>query len=659
MATRQGEISVSTADIFPIIKKWLYSEHDIFLRELVANATDAITKRSTLGRSLNTELPEGQILVQVDKENKKIIISDNGVGMSEEEVEKYIAQLAFSGAEDFVNKMKDAGADAKDANRDDIIGKFGLGFYSAFMVADKVEIDTLSMNEGAKASNWICEGSTTYEFNDSKKTEIGTTITLHVNDDGLEFLDQHKVTATLGKFCDFMPYSIKVDDLNWKAPEPTKDKDGNIEVVAKPEPTLVNDAKPLWKQDPKTLKDEDYINFFRKLYPMEQEPLFWIHLKVDHPFTLEGILYFPKINPNKPFNESNIRLFCKQVFVSDNVKNIIPEFLSLLKGVIDSNDIPLNVSRSSLQGDPNVRRISNYIVKKVGEALKKLFKTDRPKFEAIWQDIGLFVKYGIISEPKFDEIMRSMTVFTDSEGNYKTLSEYKESIPEAMKEKMGDKIIYFEKGKSDISLRKQLLDEGIHSIETEDHIDPHFMQHVESNTKDDLVAAFTSVDSAIGEILASGNATEEDMKIKDFFGKVLSPEDANPKKDDKGEPLPNPDAMQIEIQKLSNVEIPAFFKVDEQMKRFAKMAQNMGGGMANPFPLKKILVINPNNSLIQNAMKLWEKGEKDSGQDLAKKICHHVEDLANISSEGLKDEDRQIFVSRSQDLIKELSSLAL
>ena len=368
MTQRKGTISVQTSDIFPIIKKWLYSEHDIFIRELVANATDAISKRATIARTQNQEIPEGKIEVKVNKTKKIITITDNGLGMSEEEVEKYIAQLAFSGAEEFVKKMQDSGTETND-----IIGKFGLGFYSAFMVSDKVEVETLSMNEGATPVHWSCEGDTEYLFSESKKETIGTTITLHINEESVEFLDQFKLSATLRNFCDFMPYPILVSDEE-KTTETVKDKDGN-ETQKAIEPTQVNDTTPLWRKDPSTLKDEDYKDFYRKLYPMDGEPLFWIHLKVDHPFTLEGILYFPKINRNKPFNESNIRLYCKQVFVSDNVKNIIPEFLSLLKGSIDSSDIPLNVSRSSLQGDPNVRRISSYIIKKVGEALTPCSRT--------------------------------------------------------------------------------------------------------------------------------------------------------------------------------------------------------------------------------------------------------------------------------------------
>lgn len=618
MTQRTGNISVQTADIFPIIKKWLYSEHDIFLRELIANATDAITKRATHARLENKETPEGRISVVVNPTQKTITISDNGLGMSEAEVEKYLAQLAFSGAEEFVKNMKDQGADASK----DIIGKFGLGFYSAFMVSKRVEVESLSMQDGAVATKWSCEGDPVYTFSSSDKKEIGTSITLFLAEDSEEFLNQWKVRETLRKFCDFMPYAIVVSE------EGSKD-----------EPTVINETKPLWRRDPSELKDEDYQEFYRKLFPMDKEPLFWIHLRVDHPFTLEGILYFPKFNPMRPMNERNIRLYAKQVFVSDDVKNVIPDFLSLLKGVIDSSDIPLNVSRSSLQGDPNITKISNYVTKKVAESLKKLFKTDRTKYETIWEDIGMFVKYGCISDPKFDEAMREFVVFKNSEGKAVTLEEYRTSFPENLKEKLGDKIIYFERDKGDRALRAQLLTQGVHTLETDDHIDPHFMQHAETRKHGERGLEFMASDAAIADLIESEATGPEDIKVKEIFEKLLSA----------GE-----DKQEVEIQKLKDHATPAWFKVDEQMKRFSKMAQSMGNDKA--FPLKKTLVINPANPLIQNALKLHERGDRDA---LVEKICRHAYDLANISSEGLKNDERDVFVRRSQDLIQELTNMAL
>jgi len=639
-AERKGQISVKTADIFPIIKKWLYSEHDIFLRELIANATDAITKRATVARTKNVEIPAGKITVEIDRPQKKIIIHDNGIGMTENEVEKYIAQLAFSGAEEFVKKMKDAGTDPAQQ----IIGKFGLGFFSVFMVAKKVELETLSYEEDAAPTKWICEGETDYTFKPSEKKEIGTSITLFVGEDGEEFLDSYKVQETLRNFCDFMPYKITVYDTEKIAKEAKdneeKKKDEEKHYYAA-EGTVINDSEPLWKKDPTTLKDEDYTNFYQRLFPMDAPPLFWLHLKIDHPFTLEGILYFPKLNPNKPFNERNIRLYCKQVFVSDNVKNIIPDFLVLLKGAIDSTDIPLNVSRSSLQGDPNVKKISNYIIKKVAESLKKLYNNDRVKFESIWDDIGIFVKYGCVSDSKFDELMREMVLFKNSEGKFMTLNEYTESIPEAHKEKLKGKVLYSEKDKSHNALKKQLLAEKIFTVDTDDHIDPHFMQHVEykglGEKFEDLKLKFVAMDSEISNLLGTENATEDDGKVKDMFTAYLAPETKTDKPD-------------IEIGKVKNSTIPAYYRTDEQMKRYAQMAKAMGQGAA--FPIKKTLVINPANSIVKLALGLWQKGEQ---KELAEKICHHVSDLASISSEGLKAEEKDQFVERSQHLIEELA----
>lgn len=638
MTQRKGTIKVETADIFPIIKKWLYSEHDIFLRELISNATDAITKRATLARTQNQEIPNGDIKVQVAPKNKTITIWDNGLGMTEEEVEKYIANLAFSGAEEFVKKMKEQGAE-----HNDIIGKFGLGFYSAFMVADKVEVESLSMNQGAKAIKWVCEGETDYAFSDSQLDQVGTKITLHINSESEEFLDEFKISETLRKFCDFMPYQISVIDTE-KGPVYPKKEDGSDDTSKEPtphQPTLINETTPLWKKAPSELTDQDYKDFYRKLFPLESEPLFWLHLKVDHPFTLEGILYFPKLNPHRPFKENNIRLYSKQVFVSDNVKNIIPDFLGLLQGAIDSTDIPLNVSRSSLQGDPNIKKISNYIIKKVAEALKKLFKQDRQKYEEIWSDLGMFVKYGCISDNKFDEMMRSMVIFKNTDQKYMTLSEYREHIPENFQEKMKESVLYFEKDKSDRSLRTQLAEHGVQALETDDHIDPHFMQHVEIHKQGEEGVRFNSVDSEFSNLLESENLGAEDTKIKELFSRILIPEAKEN----------TPALKEIEVAKMKNPHRPAFLKVDEGMKRMQKMTQSMGQG-ASDFPVKKTLVVNTSNPLIKNALKLSEDGKKE----LVERICRHVEDLALISSEGLKDEHKDQFVLRSQELIEQLTS---
>jgi molecular chaperone HtpG len=643
MSVRKGQISVNTNDIFPIIKKWLYSEHDIFVRELVSNACDAVTKRETLDRAQGRTIENGRVKVIVDSKEKTLTFKDNGLGMSEAEVEKYIAQLAFSGAQEFVDKMKDEGIETKE----DVIGKFGLGFFSAFMVADKVVVESLSREEGSIPTKWTSEGETEYEFSDSTKTDIGTEITLHINEESTDFLQAWKARETLTAYCNFMPYEIQLIDTqevariteeNLKA-EKEEDKKAITD-------DIINDTTPLWKKDASTLNDQDYKNFYKQLYPMDPEPLFWIHLNVDHPFTLQGVLFFPKINPSKPTNDSNIKLYCRQVFVSDNVKTVVPEFLSLLKGAIDSTDIPLNVSRSALQGDPNVKKISNYIIKKVAESLKKLQKNERQRYENAWEDIGLFIKYGVMSDTKFDELMRERILFKANDEKLITLTEYKESIPADYKEKIGDKVIYFENGQSDNSLREQFKAEGINVIETDHYIDPHLTQHIEMKKQGESEIKFMLVDSAIEEILTADNATEDDMKIKGMFEELL----VGTTEDDKKKAN-----LDIEVKSFKNASSAAYFKVDEQMKRFKQMTAQMGQSNFD-MPVKKTLVLNPKSNLVVNAFKLWDTNKN---KDLAKKMVHHVQDLANISGEGMDDKERAAFVTRSQDLISELSSIAI
>jgi molecular chaperone HtpG len=427
-------------------------------------------------------------------------------------------------------------------------------------------------------------------------------------------------------------------------------------------PEAINDTEPLWKKAPNTLEDEDYKKFYKKLFPVDPEPLFWIHLKVDHPFELDGILYFPKLNPNKPIKEQNIKLYAKQVFVSDNVKDVIPEFLGLLKGTIDSTDIPLNVSRSALQGDPNIKKISNYIIKKVAEGLKKLYRKDRERYEKIWEDIGLFVKYGCISDTKFDELCRHMVLFKDSEDKLVTMEEYVEKQPKEYEEKLKGKLIYFEQGKSDPALKNQLWSEKIHVVETENYIDPHFMQHVEMKKVGDHELKFVSIDSEVENLLACESTTDKDIKIKDLFRDFLinkKDSEKKAKEDEKKEEavptLANKDNLEVEVKAYKNATTPAYFKYDEQMKRLAQMTRTMGTS-AMQMPVKKTLVINPANPLVQNALKIWEKGEKTQ---LVEKICNYVQDIATISGEGFQDtNEKNEFVKRSQDLVAELSQYA-
>ncbi len=637
MTSKKGTISVNTNDIFPIIKKWLYSEHDIFLRELVSNACDAITKRITLSKNNNEVAPEGKVDVSIDKNAKTITITDNGIGMTEEEVEKYIAQLAFSGAEEFVEKMKDLNSND---SKDEIIGKFGLGFYSSFMVADKVVINSKSMSKDSKAVMWSCEGDTEYEFSDSSKDEIGTSITLHINEDSSEFLQSFKTRSTLRQYCDFMPYPIELIDEN----ERTKTLEENLKAEKEEDKKeigidIINQTQPLWKKDPSKVSDEEYKNFYSKMFPMDPEPLFWLHLNIDHPFTLQGILFFPKINPAKPFNENNIRLYCKQVFVSDNMKNVVPEFLSMLKGAIDSTDIPLNVSRSALQGDPNIKKISNYIIKKVAESLKKLSRNDREKFENYWPDIGMFVKYGIISDDKFDEILREHMLLKTSDEKFVTLSEYQESIPEEFKEKLKGKVLNYQIGAGDPALLSQLQSKNIPAVETDNYIDPHLTQHIEYKKQGENEYKFSSIDTEFENLIESQASSPEDMKVQDFFKETL--------KDD-----PN---LEVEVKNIEANTAPAYFKFDQNMKRFQQITRSMGQN-AEAMQVKRTLVVNPAHSLIQNAYKLFESNDK---KELASKIVHHVQDLAMISSDGLDQEKKSDFVKRSQEIIQELSGFAI
>ena len=641
MSERTGQISVNTQDIFPIIKKWLYSEHDIFVRELISNANDAITKRQTLDRADGAKVEDGKIEVLLDSDNKTITIKDNGIGMTDEEVEKYIAQLAFSGAEEFVAKMKEAGNET-----DDIIGKFGLGFFSAFMVAEEVTVNTLSRTPGAKAAKWISKGETEYTLTDSDKKDVGTEITLKINEESKDFLNSWKLRETIKNYCDFMPNPIQLTDIVENKRIEAENANAEKEEDKKPiNVDIINQTEPLWKKDPSSLKDEDYIQFYKTLFPMESDPLFWIHLNVDHPFTLQGILYFPKLNKTKPINESNIKLYSKQVFVSDNVKNVIPEFLSLLKGAIDSTDIPLNVSRSALQGDPNIKKISNYIIKKVAESLKKLYKNERERYEKAWEDIGLFIKYGAVSDTKFDDLMRDKILFANDEKKYFTLEDYAKAIPEDYQEKMKGKIIYFEEGKSDESLRSQVEKEGIPVLNMDTYIDPHFMQHVEMHKKGDDETRFLLIDNAIEEIFESENVSDDDLKVRDIFNEVLV-----------GETKENePAQLEIEVKKFKNSTSAAYMKVDQTMKRFQQMTQQMGQSSFNA-PIKKTLVLNPSNGLVQNVYKLWGSEDK---KELAKKLVFHIQDLAQISGEGLNDKERANFVNRSQELVSELTQIAL
>ncbi|WP_461486912.1 molecular chaperone HtpG, partial [Pedobacter sp.] len=426
MTTEKGSISIHTENIFPIIKKFLYSDNEIFLRELVSNAVDAVQKIKRLGAlgQFNGEVGQPLVEVKLDEKAKTITISDNGLGMTAEEIKKYINQVAFSGASEFVEKFKDA----KDAN--EIIGKFGLGFYSAFMVADLVEINTLSYQDGAEPAKWTCDGSTSFEISEGTRTTRGTDIILHVNAESEEFLSEHKLQEILDKYAKFLPVPIKFGTKT-ESVEDGVDEEGKAKYTSVEVDNIVNTTNPIWTKAPADLADADYLDFYKQLYPFSDDPLFWIHLNVDYPFNLTGVLYFPKLKEDFDMQRNKIKLFSRQVFITDEVKDIVPEFLMLLHGVIDSPDIPLNVSRSFLQADGNVKKINNYITKKVADKLSELFKADRKSFEEKWGDIGLFVKYGMISEEKFYEKAKDFALLTNTKKEAFTLEEYKEKVSAA------------------------------------------------------------------------------------------------------------------------------------------------------------------------------------------------------------------------------------
>lgn len=432
----KGTISIHTENIFPIIKKFLYSDNEIFLRELVSNSVDAtqkIKRLATLGQ-YKGELGDLTIDVNFDKDKKWIKITDRGLGMTAEEIKKYINQIAFSGASEFVEKFKDA----KDAN--EIIGKFGLGFYSAFMVADTVEIDSLSYQEGAEPAKWTCDGSTEFEISKGTRTERGTEITLNINSESEEFLDKFKLQGILDKYAKFLPVPIRFGTKTESVEDGVDDK-GEKKWKSVEVDNIINTTNPIWAQSPSELTDEDYLKFYKELYPMSEDPLFWIHLNVDYPFNLTGVLYFPKVKNDFELQRNKIKLFSRQVFITDEVKDIVPEFLMLLHGVIDSPDIPLNVSRSFLQADSNVKKINNYITKKVADKLGELYKKDRKVYEEKWKDIGLFVKYGMISEDKFYEKAKNFVLLNNTNGEYFTLDEYQEKVKPLQTGK-DDKLVY-------------------------------------------------------------------------------------------------------------------------------------------------------------------------------------------------------------------------
>ena len=625
----KGTISIHTENIFPIIKKFLYSDNEIFLRELVSNAVDAtqkIKRLASLGQ-YSGELGDTTIEVSFDKDKKTITISDKGLGMTAEEIKKYINQIAFSGATEFVEKFKEA----KDAN--EIIGKFGLGFYSAFMVAHTVEIQSLSYQEDAQPAKWVCDGSTEFEISPGEKKERGTDIILHINEESEEFLDKWRLQEILDKYCKFLPVPIKFGTKT-ESVEDGEDKDGKPQYKSVEVDNIINTTTPIWTRSPSELKDEDYLQFYKELYPMSEDPLFWIHLNVDYPFNLTGILYFPKIKNELEIQKNKIKLFSRQVFITDEVKDIVPEFLMLLHGVIDSPDIPLNVSRSFLQADGNVKKINSYITKKVADKLAELFKKDRKSYEEKWGDIGLFVKYGMISEEKFYDKGKDFTLLKNADGDFHTISEYSEKVKPNQTDKDGQLILLYatDADKQD-GFIQSANKKGYDVLVMDSPIDSHFINQLEQKLEK---TSLKRVDASVADKLIDKEEAietvlteEESTKVKEIFEKAIA---------DK--------SMSVEVEGLSPEELPVTITMEEFMRRMKDMAQMGGGGMGiyGSFPDSYKVAINGNHQIISKIL----KAEDEEGQ---LKLARQAFDLAKLSQGMLTGKELTAFVKRSVDLI--------
>ena len=623
----KGNISVDSENLFPIIKKWLYSDKDIFLRELVSNGCDAVTKLKKLASIGEAQIDENEkfkVTVSIFKDAKKLVISDNGIGMTAEEIDKYINQIAFSGASDFLSKYKE-----EDDKGSQIIGHFGLGFYSAFMVADSVEIDSLSYQDGAKAAKWTCDGSMEFDLTDGDRTERGTAITLNIAEDSEEFLEESTIRQILHKYCAFLPIEIYVEvpeDKHEDHCDCGHDHDHEHEDDTPSEPKPINNTTPLWMKKPSECTDEEYKEFYRNVFMDFNEPLFWIHLNVDYPFNLKGILYFPKINHEFAGQEGQIKLYNNQVFVADNVKEVIPEFLMLLKGVIDCPDLPLNVSRSFLQNDGYVKKISSHITKKVADKLASIYNNERENYEKYWDYINIFIKYGCLRDEKFYEKVKDVIIYKDIDGIYLTLDEYLDGKEE--------KDVYYV---SDPQTQSQYINmfknQGLNAVVLPSMMDTHFISLVEMKQTG---VKFKRIDSAINDI---SDNTEKDDSTKEQEEKLIE-KFKNEIKDD---------TLKIEVQSLKDDSIPAVILLGEQSRRMQEMYKAYGqqmAGMADMFHDEFTLVLNSNNSLIK---KIGTLNDED-----ANLVIDHVYDLAKISHSPLPAEQMTKFIERSNKLLEKL-----
>ncbi|MBU46102.1 MAG: molecular chaperone HtpG [Flavobacteriales bacterium] len=632
---KKGNINVTSENIFPIIKQFLYSDHEIFLRELVSNAIDATQKMKTLKTigELNADIKKLRVEVILDKADKTITIRDNGIGMTAEELDKYINQIAFSGAEEFVNKYKDA--DAKNS----IIGHFGLGFYSAFMVAKEVEIITKSQKKNSNAVKWTCDGSPNFTMEETKKKTKGTDVVLHIADDSTEFLEESRITTILNKYCKFLPVEIKFGTKTEKIDDPKGKKDDKGEVIKidKVSDNIINNTSPAWTKTPSNLNDEHYKSFYRELYPMEfSEPLFHIHLNVDFPFNLTGILYFPKLKNNLEVQKNKINLYSNQVFITDNVENIVPEFLTLLHGVIDSPDIPLNVSRSYLQADGNVKKIASHITKKVADKLGRMFKKDRKDFEQKWDDVKVFIEYGMLTEQKFFDKAQSFSLYKNTESTYYTFSEFTEKIKESQKNKDGKTVIlYTNDSKEQHSFVQTAKDKGYEVLELGGPLISHLISKLEADNSD---IQFARVDSdVIDKLIEKEESTisklsdKEQEKLKTMIEKEVEKE-----------------KFTVQIQNMSSTESPIVITQSEFMRRMKEQQQLSGGGgmqMFGSMPESYNLAINSNHDLIGKILNEKTKKKRTN-------LINQLLDLALLSQGMLKGEGLTTFISRSVNLIK-------
>ncbi|HQQ95560.1 MAG TPA: molecular chaperone HtpG [Bacteroidia bacterium] len=627
-----GKINVQTENIFPIIKKFLYSDNEIFLRELVSNAVDATQKLKALYNlgEAKGELGDLKIEIEVDKSSKTITIKDKGIGMTKEEIEKYITQIAFSGAEEFVNKYKDK------VDKNMVIGHFGLGFYSAFMVAKKVEIFSLSYKEGAKAVRWECDGSPEYSMEEiSNRTQRGTNIVLHIAEDCEDYLEKHKIEGLLHKYCKFLPVEIKFGTKSSWVNSGEKDDKGEEKQKEIQVDNIINNPNPAWTKKPTELKDEDYKTFYRELYPMQfEDPLFHIHLNVDYPFNLTGILYFPKLSNKLELPKDRIQLYCNQVFVTDNVENIVPDFLTLLRGVIDSPDIPLNVSRSYLQADSNVKKISSHITKKVGDKLDEMFRNEREDFQKKWDDIKIFVEYGMISDEKFYEKAVKFALFKNTDGKYHTFEEY-ENLVKPLQTDKDKKVVYLYA--TNVHDQHAYIDvaksRGYDVLLMDTMLDPHYIQHLETKLKD---ISFVRVDSdTVDKLIRKEENTVS--KLSEDEQKQIRPVI---------EGSVNKEQFSVNFENLSESDPPMIITRPEFMRRMKDMQQMGGGGMGfyGNMPDMYNLVVNSNHPLITRILH-----EKDAEKQ--KELAKQGADLALLSQGLLKGEELTRFIKRSVELI--------